>query len=324
MKNLRKDQIIVLASIGALFLLVIVMIYVKFFIPDETAVKKETHQRSLPTIPENPEVTYDTRIEHAEQIRRERERKKRMESVKSEIDLNVFNTGNSESDKKDNGPVEAPVSDPKPSVTSNSTPATTYTPRNKKPAQTVKQAPKEVIEEPEEQLDPDLFFADPTFTDGNQVTSSNNVENEMVQIRIPAVVQDEVTVTNGGRVTIRTTEEVSINGKVIPRNTYIQTIARFGKRVRLEVPPINAKDGSVIAKSFIIIDANDNIEGIYSQELLDSEITRDQSQNIANELARESDNTLIRSGLRSISNKKIQETKITLKRNQPIYIQSKS
>lgn len=324
MKNLRKDQIIVLASVAGLFLLVIVMTYFKFFTTSETTVKKEPPERSLPTIPENPEVTYDTRIEHAEQIRRERERKKRIESVKSEIDLNVFNTGNSESEKKDNGPVEAPVSDPKPSLASSNTPTTTYAPSNKKPTQTIKQAPKQVIEEPEEQLDPDLFFADPTFTDGNQATTSDNVENEILQVRIPAVIQDEVTVTNGGRVTIRTTEEVSINGKVIPRNTYIQTIARFGKRVKLEVPPINAKDGSVIAKSFIIIDANDNIEGIYSQELLDSEITRDQSQNIANELARESDNTLIRSGLRSISNKKIQETKIILKRNQPIYIQSKS
>ncbi|MEQ8882702.1 MAG: conjugative transposon protein TraM [Fulvivirga sp.] len=324
MKNLRKDQIIVLASVAGLFLLVIVMTYFKFFTTSETAVKKEPRERSLPTIPENPEVTYDTRIEHAEQIRRERERKKRIESVKSEIDLNVFNTGNSESEKKDNGPVEAPVSDPKPSLASSNTPTTTYAPSNKKPTQTIKQGPKQVIEEPEEQLDPDLFFADPTFTDGNQATTLDNVENEILQVRIPAVIQDEVTVTNGGRVTIRTTEEASINGKVIPRNTYIQTIARFGKRVKLEVPPINAKDGSVIAKSFIIIDANDNIEGIYSQELLDSEITRDQSQNIANELARESDNTLIRSGLRSISNKKIQETKIILKRNQPIYIQSKS
>ncbi|MEQ8580063.1 MAG: conjugative transposon protein TraM [Balneola sp.] len=323
MNNLRKDQIIVLASLGGLFTLVIILTYVRFFMDDGEVVEENSSISILPTAPDNPEIVYDTRIERAEEIRREEERKKRIENAKSEIDLNVFKSRDSEKSESEEttSPLEVPESETEEKVVKQR--SITYSQTTEKRTTTkVSDAIKEEsvqINQPE--IDPDLYFADPTFTTSNNQQEKSNSETNS-EIRIPAVIQDDVTVTNGGRVTIRTTDQVSVNGHTIPKNTYIQTIARFGRRLNLEVPPITADDGIVINEKLVVIDANDNNEGIYSQELIDSEITRDQTQNIANELARESSNSLVRSGLRSISNKKVQEVKVTLRRNQPIFIQS--
>ena len=317
MNNLRKDQIIALASISGLFILLFFLVYFTYFTEKSESPKVAIKDnQDLPAVPETPNQIYDSRVDQAEQLRRENEKRKRVQQAKTEIDLNVFTKNETPKPPVEQPVVETVVEQPKPVQKTTTTQKKATKVRASKP-------PVQQTQAVQEYVDPDLMFADGSFTDeSNTISYAPEPEEEDIGDRmIPGVVQDQVSITNGGRVTIRTTKDVVINGKSISRNSYIQTVAKFTKsRVSFVVPPIQCDDGTFLTESFTLYDADDNQPGLYSQALLDSELQKDQANDVASELANSANNPLVRSGLKSVTSAKIKEQKITLKRNQQVYL----
>jgi len=323
MNNLRKDQIIVIAVCVGLGFLIIFLIYYQFFTEEETIAVEQSAPigaGAVPEIPVNPNDVFadKSRLEQAEAIRKQQE--DNIADAKKEIDLQVF-TFDQETPAPPSEAKEEPEVKPQKRQASVSRKRTS-TPKPQ-PQQT------QVVEQPKQEetyVDPDLVFADASFTDNTtENTTSSVFSNQEAQIpegsvQISAVIQDEVTITDGSRVTVRIIEESTVNGQTIQRNSYVHTIARLRRRIELEVPPIRDASGSIIPGEFVIVDAADNLEGLYSQELLNTQLAQDQTSEMANEVANSQSNALVRSGIRALGTKKVKETKVTLKRNQPVYL----
>ncbi len=87
-------------------------------------------------------------------------------------------------------------------------------------------------------------------------------------------------IKNGSTVTIRTTEQISINGYTIPKNSYLSGNAQFsGERVKINIQTANI-NGSVVSCNYSVYEI-DGIEGIYTPSLVDRTIVSDATDQAA-------------------------------------------
>ncbi|MDZ7664617.1 MAG: conjugative transposon protein TraM [Desulfotignum sp.] len=94
-----------------------------------------------------------------------------------------------------------------------------------------------------------LFHQITINSDPAQNDTQINEKQTETKFNIPAVIQDEITITQGSPVTIRITKDIEINGKIIPKNTFLQPIAQFTRKSDYLTMPIKFKDGTYLNKT---------------------------------------------------------------------------
>ncbi|MEM6525497.1 MAG: conjugative transposon protein TraM [Bacteroidota bacterium] len=263
----------------------------------------------LPSIPgETVEKQVDNRldlIKEKNQIAEEQERIAMAQET--EINLDIFSDLNKKEKTEEPEPEESPVRQPKPKQRTQ----TSYRPKQPV-AELDKEEPEPEVQQQQE--------ADPwAFVSGYDESDS---EDEEDQITIKAVIHDQATVKTGSRVTIRTTEEVEIDGKVIKANSFLLATVSLRNRVEFELPRMTFEDGTYVNQNFILYDENDGKRGLYSQELLASEGTQQTTSDLANDVADDINSGVARGVIRNLGQRKIREPEVSLKRNHKVILKS--
>lgn len=312
---------------GILLLLTIGIIWTVYNFSDDENNSSQTNNdfNSLPEIPQDQDNNFTTKTDQIEAEKRKQRQKELKEAQQNQINLNIFDVDTSSDDQEET--LTVPQEDNNLKVPEKKV----LTPKPKRklsanqPVHKKEPEPQQKTKEPEP-LDDDLIFASKSFSSNNKSNNAkdqaktNNTKND-IRFNIPAVIQDEVTITQGSRVTIRITEDTKINGKIVPKNTFLQPIARFTRnRIILTMPPIKCKDGSYLNKKTAAYDGTDEMLGLYSKELLENRAAQETADDALNEAANEVNNGLIRGAIKSFGNNKVRENSITLRSNHPIII----
>lgn len=141
----------------------------------------------------------------------------------------------------------------------------------------------DIKEEPEENVKSSLaqeskpvrrrvgFAEGETVKQADQGTAESEVGGE---VNVATVVQNDVEVRQGSNITLRTTEEVKINGVVVPKNTLITGVVSLRQeRLSVEVASIKTSTKTISMKlRGYDLDGN---EGIPLEGGVDKEIKRD-------------------------------------------------
>lgn len=304
---LQKHQIGIVAALGGLVLIAVVYGIYAFSSqsePQDTFHARQDASTRLPTVPVAPTEEFSSKLE---QTQNELDRKKRAEQErnnKREIDLDIFKDRPTVVTEKT--PESTPVQIKRPSSSTKST-------AGKKDPD-----PPTVVEE--NQMDPDLKFASGNSTlNRGEVEISTTDKKEIFELH--AVVHDQVTVTQGTRITLRTTKDFIYQGKTIPANTFLPAIVTFNNlRVILSIPPVPFSDGTLYQDKLNAYDGNDLVAGLYAKELLENK----GSQNTAGEIIDQSSGDVrsqaARSAIRNLARGKVREQSVVLRSNHPVII----
>lgn len=134
-----------------------------------------------------------------------------------------------------------------------------------------------VKKEPEpEQIETEKTKEEPKRRRQNSFYSSKNNEHVLNNETglVHAVVHNDHQIKSGSTVRLRLTKEAKIEGKILPKNTYIFGIASFtSERVIINVTSINFK-GTLIRTSLTAFDL-DGIQGLYVPGGISEEISQD-------------------------------------------------
>ncbi|MEM9298458.1 MAG: conjugative transposon protein TraM [Bacteroidota bacterium] len=267
----------------------------------------------LPSIPgETVEKQVDNRLDLIREKNQLAEEQKRIAMAQeTEINLDIFSDLNKTEKPAPEEPAskEPPIQQPKPKQRTQ----TAY-----KPQQPVQQpAKKESAPAVEQQQEADPWAFVSVYDE-----SASKEEEDPGQITVKAVIHDQATVKTGSRVTIRTTEEVEIDGKVIRANSFLLATVYLRNRVEFSLPRMTFDDGTYVNQNFILYDENDGKKGLYSQELLASEGTQQTTSDLVNDISDDVNSGVARGIIQNLGQRKIREPEVNLKRNHKVILKS--
>jgi conjugative transposon TraM protein len=142
---------------------------------------------------------------------------------------------------------------------------------------------------------------------------------------IAAVIHSEQTVKDGSRVKIRITQEVNLQGSIVPANSFVSGICHLSKnRLSISINSI-VLNGNIIAFNKNVYD-KDGMEGIYVPENIRSEAASE----VGGDLANQAVSTVATSAMglmgtainasKNMLQKKRYTPRVTLKSNYKIYL----
>lgn len=319
---MEKHQIGIIAGfVVAVLLMVALAVYSFSGDSEETTVPvvKADPYAELPEIPSEESQSYDTRVEEFKDDR-DKEKMAQYQQKNGEIDLDLFGLEKEEEPVQEAMPIDKEESPPKATVKRKPSAKKTETkPEEPQPVELAKEEPKG---------DPDLIFSSNSFRTKGQVSepvkdAPKKASVTAAAVKIKCVVHNEVTVSNGSRITLRTVEEFRYGSKTIPRNTYLYATVRYDQfRAKLELAPISFPDGSTLEKPVVAFDGNDLEEGIYARELLENKASKTTAGEAINEVNDNINSGLVRTVVKSFAQEKVREPEIHIYRNHPILIQS--
>jgi len=259
-------------------------------------------QYILPMVPKNKEEKgFTTKLDQIAQ--REEEKSKEMFNNKNtkEIDLDVFGLVDTDEEKK-----------------------AEYIEIGNKTLQLSKKITKKEISRNEVSKhepnvnnplpDPDLQFF------GTNPTKTPNVPKRD-EILIHAVVHDQVTVSQGERVTLRTTEDFNHGENVLPKNSFLHAMVRFSNnRVQLALPSIQFSNGTILQHPLEAYDGNDNNLGLYAPKLMENTSMNEAVSHLVSEVETQVPNSVISDLVGRVGKRKLRENEIPLRRNHPIIL----
>ena len=335
MGKIQPHQIGIIATLGGIFLIIVIMSIVIFSGDDnqDAAIAREDPFTLLPSVPIEPqEQVVESKLDQIEdQQKEELKAQRKLNAQSGEIDLDIFDS-QEQGAKKDNSSnlndtstslPESPelvISAPSTTVAQQEPPKTTTKRTNTNPSSSMVSKPpsrRKAVLEPEPTFDEDLLFA----SDFSSPSEEGEEESTEELINIPAVIHNQTTVRNGGRVTIRTTEDVYFNDKLIPKNSFLlSTVTYRNGRVGIDLPRMQYEDGSYINADFNVFDENDGRQGLFSQTLMESRSAQNAATDVLDEAANEVNSGIVRGVVKSFGRDKIREPEVTLKRNQKVVI----
>ncbi|HNP94273.1 MAG TPA: conjugative transposon protein TraM [Cyclobacteriaceae bacterium] len=307
---LQKHQIGIVASLGGLVLIAVVYGIFAFSSQSKSEDTFETRQAAstrLPTVPVAPTEEFSSKLE---QTQDELDRRKKAElegNNKREIDLDIFK------DRAD-PPMVVTEQTPAPSPIQIKRPSSNTTSTSRK-----KDSEPPTVDD-ENQIDPDLKFAS-----GNSRLNKGEVEQTVADkketFELHAVVHDQVTVTQGTRITLRTTKDFTYQGKTIPANTFLPAIVTFNNlRVILSIPPVPFADGTLYQDKLNAYDGNDLVAGLYAKELLENKGSQNTAGEIIDQSSGDVPSQAARSAIRNLARGKVREQSVVLRSNHPVII----
>lgn len=318
---MEKHQIgIILAFVGIVVLATIYGIFA--FGGDNGNASDSTTEQSrsssrLPDIPTENQEELTSRIQQAEDTERAEKEAEMNKVNETPIDLDVFSL---EDEDKSTAPVdEASIINPEPSKKS--------TVRSKSPTKRSQPKQEEVVPEPVIEpvpatptIDPDLAFSSRSSSGSSKSLKEEKVTTAET-LSIPCVIDEKVTVTNGGRITLRTTQAVTYKGKTIPSNTFLTATVTFNKnRIILTIPPIPCQGGYTLLEKLNAYDGNDLVLGLYAQELTENTGSEQTASDVLDDVGSEIPSGVARSVVRNLGKAKVRENNVTLRSNHPVVI----
>jgi hypothetical protein len=329
---MKPHQIGIVVGFIALLVLGIIITYYRMSDGDTEEIAKENVSNpstQLPSVPKPKDEGFSSKLNEVEQQQDLKQDLERKERLKSEIDLDILDVED-EKQQEQSSPI---------SLSSEPVKAEKTAPKTKKSASVKKRdsevKPKKqnisantepvkvetVQEVPKKEIDPDLQFSSNDFSTGSRRASNETVKKEPGKVYIPAVVHQQVTATQGSRVTLRTTEEIKYDGKVIPKNTILYATVRFNDyRVQLSLPPITFRDGSYLLKKVYTYDGNDLEKGLYARELLENEAASETAGEVVDNVNNEIPSGVVRTATKALAKGRIKEKSVTLRMNHPVII----
>ena len=107
------------------------------------------------------------------------------------------------------------------------------------------------------------------------------------EISVEAVVHNDQKIQPNGTLLLRLSESVKINGKTIPRNTFVSgSVSLQGERIMITVNNIKLSDIEVVKVNLHAYDAVNGGEGIFVAGGVDSQIKQDAASTVISEASR--------------------------------------
>ena len=156
--------------------------------------------------------------------------------------------------------------------------------------------------------------------------SGGGVENQIVTtgsdgINVLSVVQDNVKITSGSTLKLRTIESFEINSVLVPANTFIVGQTRFSQdRIMIDVESLTS-NGRLIKVDLTAYDLHGN-QGIYVEGGLESEIQGDALEQTVSELQRNVKVPILRNVPFNSARKKIREPEIPIPAGYKVYLRN--
>lgn len=154
-------------------------------------------------------------------------------------------------------------------------------------------------------------------SDDNSTSTSSSIN---------VVVHNDQTVKTGSIVRLRATEDFSINGIKIPRNTFISgKVTISGQRVNIHIPTITY-NGKLYDVNYSVYDAGDGLEGANVPDLMMHDVTKEELNSGVDQASQVTISTpvgvTIPVGTTS-AKKALQETKAELTENYKLILRKK-
>lgn len=164
-----------------------------------------------------------------------------------------------------------------------------------------------------------IGFATGGAFDQMEVQSDNH--DRANKINVLSVVQNDVRITTGSALKLRTLQSFSANSIVVPENTFVVGHAKFtGDRIIIKVESIPV-NGNIIPVNLTAYDLHGN-EGIYVEGGLESEIQEDALEQTVSELQRNVKVPILRNVPFNSARKKIREPEIPIPSGYKVYLRS--
>lgn len=163
----------------------------------------------------------------------------------------------------------------------------------------------------------------------NKSTASEKLKSSATGA-IPAEIYETATVLSGNRVKIRLLEDTRLNGRVIPRNTFVYGICRTdNERLQIEVQQILVR-GQFIPVKMTVCDL-DGLQGLYVPDNASRKITKEVGSGVnTSSMAGFTGNPLAYAGVQAADRaarsvlQVIKQKKVTIKKNTLVYLINKN